>query len=124
MPDEVSQSELVASNGQDQLYMTNIEGVKMDAKSPKEVGRSTMNVGNNQDAITQDETVEENLCNVSGYFRTKEDKEERETKVTYNKEDDSFFNGESPEELKENRETMDFDQDDIDNTIKKRQGEP
>jgi hypothetical protein len=27
--------------------MTNIEGVKMDSKSPKEVGRSTMNVGNN-----------------------------------------------------------------------------
>jgi hypothetical protein len=78
--------------------------------------------------MTQEETQEdENLCNVSGYFRTKEDKEKHDFK---NKEDDSFFNTEDPEkarsseELKENVETMDFNQDDIDSSIDKRQGEP
>jgi hypothetical protein len=47
MPDEVSQSELVPDGkGDNQLLFTNIDGVRMDEKSPKEVGRSTMNVGN------------------------------------------------------------------------------
>jgi hypothetical protein len=73
MPDEVSQSELLPdSNRADHLSMTNVEGTMNDARSPKEVGRSTLNVGFNNTMVEEEE---ENLCNVSGYFRTKEDRE-------------------------------------------------
>ncbi len=107
----------------------------MDGRSPKEVGRSTLNVGTKS---TNVETVEEDLCNVSGYFVTKEEKEQRETKISANTYGDSLQNQAGPNnvqkkhmvnahnsvETKDNLDTMDFEEVDIDQDIAKRNSRP